>query len=398
MSDNARLVREKLDQAVAILNELDIDAWMTFVRETMLTPDPSLELILGMDMVWQSAFIITRDNQRIAVVGLHDAENVHRTGGYTTIVPYVQSIRDDLLRVLLELNPRQLALNYSEDDVAADGLGHGLMLLLQNYLIDTDLSGRIISAERIIAALRGRKSPAEVERIRAAIRTTQDIFREVGNFVKVGMNEVEIAERMHNILKEKGLGSGWDWDYCPAISAGPDSPVGHGGPQAQYAVQPGTLLHIDFGVKQDSYCSDLQRIWYIRKDEHDTPPDKLKRAFDVVRGAIQAGFDALRPGVQGWQVDEAARKVVVEAGYPEYQYGTGHQLGRAAHDGATMLGPRWERYGKTPYGIVEAGNVYTLELGVAVEGIGYVGLEEDVLVTEDGAEWLSTPQDEIWLI
>ena len=128
------------------------------------------------------------------------------------------------------------------------------------------------------------------------------------------------------------------------------------------------------------------------------PPDVVKRAFDTVRSAIQAGFEALRPGVQGWQVDEAARKVIVEAGYPEYQYGTGHQLGRAAHDGATMLGPRWERYGKTPYGIVETGNVYTLELGVAVEGVGYVGLEEDVLVTKDGAEWLSTPQDEIWLI
>ncbi len=398
MSDNARLVREKLDQAVAILNELGIDAWMTFVRETMLTPDPSLELILGMDMVWQSAFILTRDNQRIAVVGLHDAENVHRIGGYTTVVPYVQSIRDDLLRILLELNPRQLALNYSEDDAAADGIGHGLMLLLQNYLADTDLGERIISAERVIAALRGRKSPAEVERIRAAIHTTQAIFREIGNFVRVGMNEVEIADRVHSILKERGLGSGWDWDYCPAVSAGPDSPVGHGGPQAQYTVQPGTLLHIDFGVKQDSYCSDLQRIWYVRKDEHDTPPDVVKSAFDTVRSAIQAGFDALRPGVQGWQVDEAARKVIVEAGYPEYQYGTGHQLGRAAHDGATMLGPRWERYGKTPYGIVEAGNVYTLELGVAVEGIGYVGLEEDVLVTKDGAEWLSTPQDEIWLI
>ncbi len=64
----------------------------------------------------------------------------------------------------------------------------------------------------------------------------------------------------------------------------------------------------------------------------------------------------------------------------------------------TLLGPRWDRYGQTPNGIVEAGNVFTLELGVAVPDRGYVGLEEDVLVTDDGIEWLSTPQREIWIV
>src|SRR5687767_3355795 len=130
MSDHAPLVREKLDQAVAILNELNIDAWMTFVRETSLTPDPALDLILGMDMVWQSAFIVTRDNQRIAIVGKHDAENVRNLEAYTEVIPYLQGIRDPLVETLINLDPKQIALNYSEDDVAADGLSHGLMLLL----------------------------------------------------------------------------------------------------------------------------------------------------------------------------------------------------------------------------------------------------------------------------
>jgi Xaa-Pro aminopeptidase len=102
--------------------------------------------------------------------------------------------------------------------------------------------------------------------------------------------------------------------------------------------------------------------------------------------------------VVGWQVDAAARTYLVNAGYPEYQHGLGHHVGRAVHDGATMLGPRWDRYGQTPYGIVEAGNVFTLELGTAVPGRGYIGLEEDVLVTPTGIEWLSTPQRELWLI
>jgi len=69
-----------------------------------------------------------------------------------------------------------------------------------------------------------------------------------------------------------------------------------------------------------------------------------------------------------------------------------------AHDGSTLLGPLWEKYGQAPLGTVEAGNVFTLELGAAVPGRGYIGLEEDVLVTETGVEWLSKPQRKLWLI
>lgn len=398
MSDHAKLVQEKLDQAAAILDEQGVDLWMTFVRETSLTPDPCLDLILGMDMVWQSAFIVTRGNRRIAIVGKHDAENVESTGGYTEIVPYVQGIRNALIETLLEINPNQIALNYSENDVAADGLGHGLMLLLRRYLGDTDLPERFISAEKIVGALRGRKSPAEVARVRAAIETTQGIFAEVGGFAQPGMSETDIAARVHERVAALGLGTAWDVDYCPTVSAGPESPIGHAGPLPQYKVQPGQLLHMDFGVKQDAFCADLQRTWYVRRDESDTPPAEVVRGFEAARKALLAGFEALKPGAQGWEVDAAARAAMVEAGYPEYEFAFGHHLGRSAHDGATVLGPRWERYGQTPYGVLEAGNVFAIELGVEVEGYGYIGLEENVLVTESGAEWLSDPEDELWVI
>ena len=84
-------------------------------------------------------------------------------------------------------------------------------------------------------------------------------------------------------------------------------------------------------------------------------------------------------------------------GFPEYQHAFGHQLGRTAHDGSTLLGPRWERYGETPFGIVEAGQVYTLELGVTTEA-GMLALEEDVIVTATGCEFLEEPQTSLWLV
>ena len=88
--------------------------------------------------------------------------------------------------------------------------------------------------------------------------------------------------------------------------------------------------------------------------------------------------------------------MITDAGYPEYQHATGHTVGRAAHDGGGVLGPKWERYGRTPFYPVEVGNVFTLELGIDnVDGRGYLGLEEMVLVTERGVEWLTMRQVEL---
>ncbi|MCP5100387.1 MAG: aminopeptidase P family protein, partial [Chloroflexi bacterium] len=104
------------------------------------------------------------------------------------------------------------------------------------------------------------------------------------------------------------------------------------------------------------------------------------------------GESLLRPGTPGWQVDEAAREFIVDNGYSEYMHAFGHLLGRAAHDGATVLGPRWERYEGICEMLVEVGNIFTLELHVVVPNRGIMSLEEDVLVTVDGVDYLGNPQ------
>ena len=179
---------------------------------------------------------------------------------------------------------------------------------------------------------------------------------------------------------------------CPIVNTGPDSLIGHGIPSS-LAIAAGHVLHIDFGISRDEYCSDLQRCWYVPRQAETEPPPEVRRAFDTVVKAISNAAAILKPGVACWEVDAAARKTVVDAGYPEYQHATGHQVGRAAHDGGGVLGPRWERYGRLPYRAVETGNVFTLELGIEkVHHSGYIGLEEMVLVTEEGCAFLSGPQ------
>lgn len=389
-------MQEKVGQAVEILREQDVDLWLTVVRETMLTSDPCLELIAGTYSAWTGAFVVSATGQRVAIVGRFDVPAVEQIGAYD-VVGYDESIRPALREVVERLAPRSIALNYSESDPAADGLTHGLWLVLQETFADTPFSHRFVSSEAIVNALRGRKSPAEVERVRGAVRETEEIFDVVTRALRPGLREVEIADVVHAEVERRSLGYAWGRDHCPAVNAGPEKDVGHTSP-GELVTKRGELLHLDFGVSRTEYTSDLQRVWYLLDGGEEAAPDDVLRAWDALWAAMDAGAAALRPGAVGWEVDNAARESLVAAGYPEPMYALGHQLGRSAHDGGTVLAPRWDRYGAAPFGLVEEGNVFTLEYGTAIPGRGYIGLEEDVLVTADGVEWLSTPQRELWLV
>ena len=391
------IVREKLDQAVEVLKEKETDLWLTFVRETSQVPDPCLDLLLGFGLTWQSALMISSSGERIAIVGRFDVDNVKRTGGYTTVVGYDQSIREPLLTHLSRLDPRQVALNFSENDPAADGLTHGMFRVLEKIVEGTKYASRFVSAEEVIGALRGRKSPAEISRIKAAIQATEAIFGHVSPLIQPGLTARELARFFHDAVSQEGLGLAWEADYCPVVTAGPDSPVGHAMP-GDFTIQRGHLLQVDFGVQKDGYVSDLQRTWYLLDEGETEPPADVLAGWEASRKAVEAGRAALRPGVRGWEVDLAARETLTQAGYPEFMHGLGHQVGRTAHDGATLLGPHWEKYGTSVDGVIEVNNVFTIELGVQVPGRGYIGCEEDVLVTPQGAEYLSEPQTELWCI
>jgi Xaa-Pro aminopeptidase len=396
VSVTSSLVQEKLDQAVEILREQDVDLWLTFVRETSLTNDPCLELIAGTYSAWTGAFIVSASGERVAIVGRFDAPSVEQVGGYE-VIGYDESIKPALVQTVERLGPRSIALNYSRSDPAADGLTHGLWLELQETFAQTPFADRFRSSEAIVNALRGRKSHGEVDRIREAVRETEEILDLVTAALRPGLSELEVAELMHGEIARRGLGYAWARDHCPAVNAGPDKEVGHA-PPGELRTARGELLHADFGVSRDEYTSDLQRVWYFLDQGETGPPGEVQRAWDALWTSIDAGVAALRPGVAGWEVDAAARTSLVDAGYPEPMHALGHQLGRSAHDGGTTLAPRWDRYGAAPLGLVEVGNVFTVEYGAAVPGHGYIGLEEDLVVTADGVEWLSTPQRELWLV
>ena len=197
MSNDATLIRKKLEQAPAILEEHDIDLWLTFVHETQVTPDPCIELIVGTHCTWQSAFLVSRSGERLAIVGRYDAPGVEQAGGYPEIVTYDESVRPVLVEAIKRLDPQSIALNYSPSDPAADGLTHGMWLVLRETLEGTPYADRLVSSEQVVGSLRGRKTSVEVERIRAAIAETEEIFALIDEQIRPGLAETEIAAIFH---------------------------------------------------------------------------------------------------------------------------------------------------------------------------------------------------------
>jgi Xaa-Pro aminopeptidase len=268
--------------------------------------------------------------------------------------------------------------------------------LLQKYLEGTPFQYSLISAEKIVAALRGRKTKTEIDHIRKAIAATEIIYEKTIAYASVGMTERQVADFMHQQSEQIGLEVAWNPENCPAVNAGPESVAGHAGP-TDLRISAGQILHFDFGVKQDGYCSDIQRVVYFLAKGETEPPDPVLRGFKTVLNSIRSAVDAIKPGIPGKIVDAAARQVIMDAGYPEFMHAIGHQLGRSVHDGAGLLGPLWERYGDTPNYLIEEGQVYTIEPSLFVPGYGTMGIEEDVLVTANGAEYLAKPQDTLWV-
>jgi Xaa-Pro aminopeptidase len=391
------LIREKVKQAVGLLNEFDIDCWITFTRESQINGDPALAFLTTGDVTWHSAFIINRDGKTHAIVGLYDQKTVEETGAYDQVVGYLTGIREPFLDYIRELNPALIAVNYSRGSEISDGLTHGMFLTLQEYLAEVGMGDRLISAERIVSALRERKSAIEIASIKEAIRETQRIFDEVAHFIKPSKTEKEIARFMLEEVEHRKLQLAWGESTCPAVFTGPETAAAHYGPTDR-KVEPGHLLNMDFGVKVEGYCSDLQRTFYIRgKGESGLPVD-VGKGFRTIVEAIESAKQAMRPGVRGFEIDAVARGLIMGNGYPEFPHALGHQVGRFPHDGTALLGPLWEKYAQKPHQPLEEGMVFTIEPRLSVPGRGVVTIEEMVVVTRTGAEWLSTPQKEILLI
>ncbi|MCK5003858.1 MAG: aminopeptidase P family protein [Candidatus Aminicenantes bacterium] len=389
--------KEKIAQAIDILKELDIDMWMVVEKESELLADPVMDFVIGTGVTWLSFFIFTKSGEKYAIVGNLDKEKIESLDLFDKVIPYTNSPKESLFEIIGEKNPSKIALNYSVDSPSADGLTYGKYLKLQSLFEGTDYMNRVVSAEELISRLRGRKSDEEIRRTEKAIDITLDIYDKVTEFVKPGMTEKEIAAFITSEREKLGLEPSWEAEMNPSVFTGPQDTGAHSGPTDR-KVERGQVFNIDSGVIFEKYCSDLQRTWYVLKEGETEAPAVVMNGFDTIVKSIQLSFDAIKPGVKGIEIDTIARDYIVSRGYTEYPHALGHQVGRTAHDGSALLAPSWERYGKLPYLELEEGQIFTIEPRLYMKDHGVVTIEEMLVITAEGARWLSAPQKDIYLI
>lgn len=235
-------------------------------------------------------------------------------------------------------------------------------------------------ATDVLAELRLRKDKAEVDAMRRTVRIAQDALEAVIPQIKVGMTEREVAsELVMQLLKH---GSESEMPFAPIVSAGPNSANPHASPTDR-KLQTGDLLVVDWGAAYDGYISDLTRTFAVGEVD-----DEYKMIHRIVQDANAAGRAAAKPGVPCADVDKAARDVIEKAGYGKFfTHRTGHGIGMEGHEAPYMRGDNMQ--------VLEPGMAFTVEPGIYLLGRNGVRIEDNMVISESGAESLSDMPREI---
>jgi len=333
--------------------------------------------------------MIDQDGTKTAIVGSLEVDTIKQNKFYDEVVGYAsEGAAPKLKQIIRRRKPKSIAVNTSYDEGAADGLTSGMEVYLKRAL--KGYSKRFVSGEDLAIALRARLVPEEVELVKKAIVECEEIYDAVEDAIRPGKKDKHVHEFAHKLVAEKGLSTAWAYDRCPSVNVA-GNPMGHIG-YHNAIIRNGDFVKLDFGVNYEGYCSDIQRVYFVGPGNI---PSSVKRMFETARAANDAALAALKPGITGYQVDSAGRKLIVKKGYPEYKHALGHVLGRSTHEIGPLLGPRWpNRYGKQVEKPVQKDMVFTIEPSVTSK-LGTCNLEQDVLVTASGYQQLSKPQEDI---
>jgi len=228
--------------------------------------------------------------------------------------------------------------------------------------------------DELVADLRAVKSETEVETLRRAADIVDVVVEQLAAAAAPGATEADLAEECRRQARAAGAEA---LAFEPLILTGPRSalPHGHSGttPLAE-----GDLLIVDIGVVVGGYCSDITRTFVVGSE----PDDRQREMFEIVHAAERAGIDAASVGAPAREVDEAARRVIADAGYgPNFVHRTGHGLGLEVHEPPYLTAANDEP--------LRAGMVVTVEPGIYVDGWGGIRIEDDVVVRPGTAEVLT---------
>jgi Xaa-Pro aminopeptidase len=238
-----------------------------------------------------------------------------------------------------------------------------------------------VSMTSTLPMLRAIKDADELERLAAAGAAADACFEQLREGRFAGRRESEIAAELAGLLRDHGHSQ---VDFT-VVGSGPNGANPHH-EMSERTIEDGDMVVLDFGGLKDGYGSDTTRTVHVGE-----PADDEREVYELVRRAQQAGFEAVRPGVECQEIDRAARKVIADAGYGEYFiHRTGHGIGLTTHEPPYMV------EGETLE--LQPGMCFSIEPGVYLPGRFGVRIEDIVTVTEDGGRRLNNTTRELQVV
>lgn len=239
-----------------------------------------------------------------------------------------------------------------------------------------------IDVGSMLNSMRSRKSPEEVDRMRESILKIEEVLRRGLSSVKVGITEIELVAELEYQMKKLGAEKP---AFDTMVLSGPNTALPHGVPGSRKLAS-GELVMFDLGLFYNGYASDITRTFAIGEVD-----EEAKRIYNTVLAANEAAIRATRPGVTFASIDKAARDVITEAGYgSRFIHRLGHGLGMDTHEYPSVHGGNEN--------VLEEGVLFTVEPGIYVPGHCGVRIEDDVIVTADGVDVLSSFPKELTVI
>ena len=249
-----------------------------------------------------------------------------------------------------------------------------IRFLEMNYMKMGSPQLELVSGESTLSMLRVQKDALEIAAIRQAVKIAQAALQNTLALFKINMTEKELASELMVQLFRAGSGS--ELPFLPIVASGPNSANPHASPTDR-RIQAGDFIVIDYGASHQGYFSDITRAFAVGKVSAEQ-----KKIYSAVQRANEAGRRAGKPGLAAGEVDEAARTVILEAGYgPRFTHRTGHGLGMEDHEEPYIFGGNDL--------ILQEGMVYTVEPGIYSAGYGGVRIEDNMVITSAGSESLS---------
>lgn len=249
-------------------------------------------------------------------------------------------------------------------------------------LMELNGASKYVNTSECLDCVRACKDKEEREFMRTVSKINDKAMEQFKGLIKEGVTESQMTDAMEKIYKDLGADG---HSFTPLVGFGADAAIGHyeGG---NTVLKPGDCVLIDVGCKKDSYCADMTRTFFYKSVN-----EEQRKVYELVKKANLTAESMIKPGVRFCDIDEAARKVIRDAGYGDkFTHRLGHSIGIEVHEYGDVSSAN--------NNVVKEGMTFSIEPGIYLENNVGVRIEDLVLVTKDGVEILNSYSKDLTVV